>query len=117
MKNLVAYVAVPYRASTETDLVRNIRRAEAYAKILWEAGIPTICPHKNTALFGGICHDEHWEEGYLVILRRCDLLVVVTDWEMSKGTTAEIALAHDLNIPVFYSLADAVAFVESKKQH
>jgi len=100
----VVYVAGPYRGETESDVVRNIRAAEAVAIRIWKMGHAAICPHKNTALFGGLCPDDVWLKGDLEILSRCDELILCVGWEKSKGTADEIQLAKSLGIPVFYTL-------------
>jgi hypothetical protein len=100
----VAYVAGPYRATTEWGLERNIRLAEGIAINLWSMGYAAICPHKNTANFGGAkgLPDQVWLDGDLSILSRCDLLVAVPGWERSKGTVAELTFATEHGIPVLF---------------
>jgi nucleoside 2-deoxyribosyltransferase len=39
-------------------------------------------------------------------LEQCDAVLVLSDWEGSGGTLAEILRATELGIPVFYSLED-----------
>lgn len=97
----VAYVAGPYRAASEWEVVCNIRAAEAVAIDLWRMGFAVICPHKNSALFGGIADDSVWLEGDLEILHRCDLLVTVPRWLESSGARAEVDWALRWGIPVF----------------
>lgn len=96
----LVYVAGPYRAASESAVVRNIRNAEAVAVELWKAGFAVLCPHMNTALMGGICPDEVWLKGDLVMLERCDLVVLVPGWQASSGTVAEHLRARELGIPV-----------------
>ena len=97
----LAYVAGPYRAASESAVVRNIRAAEAIAAELWKAGYAVICPHMNTALMGGICPDDVWLGGDIVMLKRCDLVVLVPGWLASSGTRAEVATARECGIPVY----------------
>jgi hypothetical protein len=97
----LAYVAGPYRAASESGVVSNIRAAEAVAIELWKAGYAVICPHKNTALFGGLMPDDTWLQGDLVMLKRCDLVVLVPGWYKSEGTRQEVLTARDTNIPVY----------------
>ncbi len=97
----LAYVAGPYRAASESAVVRNIRNAEAVAAELWKAGFAVICPHMNTALLGGICPDDVWLKGDLVMLERCDLIVLAPGWRTSAGTLAEINKANELGIPIY----------------
>jgi len=107
LRNKIAYVAGPYRAETEYGVKCNINRAEKVAGFLWQEGYPTICPHKNTAFFGGLTgNDNDWLEGDLIILARCDFVVLVEGWENSSGTKAEIKFAEMHGIPVYESIDD-----------
>jgi hypothetical protein len=108
----VVYVAGPYRADTEIGVLENIRRAEQAAVDVWKMGAAVICPHKNTAFFGGICGDEVFLRGYLDIVRRCDAVYMLEGWQESPGSRAEQAAALLLGIPVFESLADVREFIE-----
>lgn len=100
----VAYVAGPYRSTTEWGLEHNIRSAENVAINLWSMGYAVICPHKNTANFGGVrcLPDQVWLDGDLSILSRCDLLVAVPGWERSKGTVEELNFAVEHDIPILF---------------
>ena len=62
--------------------------------------------HKNTALFGGAAPDSVWLEGDLEMMRRCDAILCTDDWERSAGARDEVKLARELNIPVFFSIAE-----------
>ena len=85
----LAYIAGPYRAETPSGIVKNIRNAEAVAIKYWQKGYAVICPHKNTALFDGLCPDETWLDGDIEILKRCDLVVMATGWRNSAGSIYE----------------------------
>lgn len=98
----VLYIAGPYRGKTESDVVRNIRAAEAAAIDAWRKGWAVICPHKNTALFGGLCDDVVWLEGDMELLRRSDAVLAIDGWLQSTGAQAEILKARELGIPVYY---------------
>jgi len=100
----VIYVAGPYRAKTEYQVQENIRQAESCALDIWDAGAAAICPHKNTSGFGGYHNlpDDIWLNGDLEIIKRCDALVVLPNYEKSEGTLQEIKLAESINLPVFY---------------
>lgn len=92
----VAYIAGPYRSATPHGILENIRRAESVALKYWLRGYATICPHMNTRLFDGTAPDELWLDGDLVILARCDVIVMMYGWEKSKGATAELEYAQSL---------------------
>ncbi|GAH10916.1 unnamed protein product, partial [marine sediment metagenome] len=97
----VFYICGPYRAATEHGVVENIRRAEAVAIQVWQAGYVALCPHMNTRLFGGLCPDDTWLQGDLELLRRCDGVVLVLGWEASMGACGEIKEADRLKIPIY----------------
>ena len=109
----VGYVAGPYRSETECGVARNIAVAEEAAKALWQAGAAVICPHKNTAWFGGLVPDQSFLAGDIEILRRCDFVFTCGDWQASVGATGEVAVAQELGIPLFHSLVEALAWIAS----
>lgn len=106
----LVYVAGPYRSATEWGVVGNIRAAEAVALSLWTLGFSVICPHKNTAFFGGAQPDAVWLKGDITMLLRCDAVCTVEGWENSSGTRAEIDAATQHGIPVFHRAADVLAW-------
>ena len=85
----IAFISGPYRAKTEWGVLNNIRAAEKVALKYWKKGYVVICPHKNTALMGGVLPDEVWLKGDLEILRRCDVVVMMEGWKKSEGARAE----------------------------
>lgn len=96
----LAFLTGPYRAKTEWAVEQNIARAEAAALALWQKGYAVICPHKNSAHFGGAMPDATWLAGDLVMLSRCDLVVVLPGWEDSAGSRGEVARAGYVGIPI-----------------
>ena len=98
----IAYVGGPYNADSIYNVVQNIRRAEFVALSLWKMGYAVICPHKNSSLLDGECPRQTWIDGDLEILQRCDLLVVLPNYEDSSGTRDEISQAGVSDIPIFY---------------
>jgi Domain of unknown function (DUF4406) len=102
----VIYIAGPYRGPSEYQVLLNIRRAEEMALRVWRSGAACICPHKNTAFFGGAADDSVWLKGDLEIVRRCDAVVCVEGWNTSRGAIGEVELARQLGIPVFQSFEE-----------
>lgn len=103
----VVYISGKYRANSEWGLIENIRHAEDVARRLWGNGWAVICPHKNTAHFGGLARDpeeDHqlWLNGDLEILSRCDVVYMLKGWENSQGATIERQLALALGLEVYY---------------
>jgi nucleoside 2-deoxyribosyltransferase len=97
----VAYIAGPYRATFEFDVHRNIQLAEQAAAFAWQKGYAVICPHKNTAYMGGVVSDEAILEGDLVMMRRCDAVILCGKWYASRGACAEVAEAMRLGLPIY----------------
>jgi hypothetical protein len=106
-------IAGPYRAPCEFEVVQNIRRAEALAVRVWRAGAACICPHKNTAMFGGAASDSVWLNGALEMVRRSDAVLCVSGWEKSAGAKDEIELARRLGIPVFETFEELQQWLAS----
>jgi hypothetical protein len=103
---VVVFIAGPYRAPSEWAVLENIRKAELLALQAWRAGAACICPHKNTAFFGGAGPDELWLTGALEMVRRSDAVLCVTGWERSAGARGEVNLARSSGIPVFESFEE-----------
>ena len=76
-------------------------------------GAACICPHKNTAFFGGAAADSVWLEGDLEIVRRCDAIICARGWELSAGSRGEVELARSLGKPVFQTLAELQTWLQT----
>jgi len=100
-KMKLIYIAGPFRASNSWEMEQNIRRAETLALEVWRSGAAALCPHANTRFYQGAAPDEVWLKGDLLMLSKCDALMLVEGWSISIGTRAEIAFAFDNGIPVF----------------
>jgi hypothetical protein len=77
-------------------------------------GLAVLCPHANTAWMDGAQlekdpisgvakgpGDEIFLKGDLEMLRRCDGLVLVGEWEKSAGCRDEHLLSMSLGIPAW----------------
>jgi hypothetical protein len=105
------YVAGPYRNHSEWQVIQNIRKAETVAIEIWKKGHVAICPHLNTAHFGGILPDERWLEGDMLIIERCDAMCMVKEWQDSVGAQMEHQRAVELGMPIYYG-PDEVPFAD-----
>ena len=96
----IVYVAGPFRASSTWAIEQNIRKAEEAALNIWRVGAVALCPHLNTRFFQGAAPDEVWLSGDLELLRRCDAVLMLPNWEDSAGSTVEYkyALAWGLKV-------------------
>lgn len=97
----VIYVAGKFTAPNSWQRARNVRAAETVGFAVAQAGAMPLIPHANTAHFDGTCSPEFWYEGTLELLRRCDAVMLVAEWEDSKGVKAELEEARARNMPIF----------------
>ena len=109
----VVYLIGPYRSDTEYGVHLNIQDAERQALQIWKLGAACICPHKNTAYFGGACLDEVWLEGDLEIMRRCDAVYCGVGDNRSVGGQAELAEARRFGLPIAYSFQELNAWLKA----
>lgn len=108
----VVYVAGPFRGANAWEVEKKIRRAEELAFEVDCLGAIALCPHTNTRFFNGTLSDTFWLEGTLELLRRCDAIILTSDWETSQGARAEREEALRLGIPVYYSLEALREFIK-----
>jgi len=85
----LAYISGAYRSKSINGIHDNIQKARQVSIEYWRKGYAVICPHTNTAFMDGACEDHVWIEGDLEMLRRCDVVIMLPDWEESEGARAE----------------------------
>lgn len=108
------YLAGPYRPYTDIfggyhTIAQNVRSAATYGIELWRRGFVAVIPHTMTYFprhqqqDGGIkgVAPEVFLQGELELLRRCDALVLMPNWRISKGATAEKLYAEEHGIPTY----------------
>jgi len=106
-KMKVLYIAGPYRADTIYEISMNIQEARSVAACMSRLGAVVICPHTMTGFMdGAISSDpkldaEHWVKGGCELVRRCDGVFLLENWQKSAGTREEIAAANEAGIPIF----------------
>ena len=96
----VIYIAGKYRGPNAWAVEQNIRAAEEVAARVWAAGMVALCPHANSRHMEGVASEDHFLEGTMELLRRCDAVVLVPNWRDSEGARAEVAEADRLGIPI-----------------
>ncbi len=101
----VIWIAGAIRADNGWEREQNIRRAEALALKVWQAGMAAICVHSFCRPYAlGNKEENLFLPGDLEIMKRCNAVLVVTRWGKSIGTKGEIEEADKMDIPVFYSI-------------
>lgn len=106
----IVYIAGPFRGPTAWAIAENIRKAERWGECVTRYGHMPLIPHANTAHFHGLKDDQFWLDGTMELLRRCDAVLMIPDWEKSSGARAEKAEAERLKIPVFKADRDSILF-------
>ena len=114
----VIYIAGPYRNKSEYEVAMNIYWAGECALDVWKLGGVALCPHKNTAFFGGArdIPDEVWIQGDLELLSRCDAILLMPNWKHSTGAKNERKYAKEHNITILSSRGELREFLTEKME-
>jgi len=106
------YVAGPYSADNVIDVLKNIGRGEDCCTELFLMGYAPWCPwHDKDYVIRAWQKDftiEMFYEYCLAWLAVSDAMLVIGDWQKSKGTINEIAFADKRGIPVFYDMESLI---------
>ena len=115
MKQLVFYIAGPYRNKNLQVTEANVLEAQRMAIFIWKIGHVAICPHLNTHRFTfydkGVTH-EVIIRGDLSIVERCDAVYMLPGWGLSEGSKQEEAHAKEYGVTVLYSLHDLAQLLQ-----
>ena len=109
----VIYIAGKYRAPDEWGVTLNICEAEKAAIFVWQHGGAALCPHKNTAYFGGVpgCHDEVWLAGDIEMLKRCDAIFAIDGWRNSNGAIMEVEIARENGLTCLFCYQEVIDYL------
>lgn len=107
----VVYVAGPFRGPHAMDIHENVIAAERLSFEVAKLGAVPLCPHKNTENMHGALPDQFFLEGTLELLRRCDAVMLTSDWKRSAGARGEVLEAIERGIPCFISLIQLGAWL------
>ena len=113
------YVAGAYSANNVIDVLQNIGRGEEYAARLFAIGFAPFCPWHDKS-YAMILHGfkftvKDFQDFSIAWLKVSDCVFLVPGWEESEGTTKEIELAEQLNIPVFKSTKKLLHFKRQRE--
>lgn len=97
------YIAGPFSADTSYEVERNVRRAEMYIYPLAKLGVCPVCPHTMYRTFDGTFTYEIWIQITKALLKPCEAILMLPDWERSKGSRGERQDSIDVKRPIFYS--------------
>ena len=106
------YVAGKYLGKSDWETYLNIHHARLAAHKLWGEGWAVICPHSNTAFFGGATERTDrdkssgdwmkWLQGDLEMISRCDAIYMLNNWGDSKGAKMELGKAMRCTLDIIY---------------
>ena len=111
MKSMpILYISGPFSSNDNLHGVeQNILTASKYALKAWKKGWAAICPHKNTSGYQHIdLPYEIWINGDLAFIDRLDVkkgdaLLMLPDWEQSKGAQLEHEFAKQKGLTIYYA--------------
>jgi len=99
----VIYVAGKYRDKPLNNIYENIEHARRMARELWMKNWAVICPHTNTAWMDDLGEtDQLFLDGDLEILKRCDAIMMLSNWQNSVGAIGEWQLATAIGLEIYY---------------
>jgi hypothetical protein len=112
-RSVLVYLAGPYSPYMDYDnflhtTATNLIVARRGAAELWDLGFTVHCPHLNTANFEDECKCtyEDYLAGDFEIIKRCDAVFFLPDWQRSCGSIQERRLALSKGIPCYYKIED-----------
>jgi hypothetical protein len=114
----IVYLAGAYSGATLMEVNRNIQEARNVALTLAKRRIPFLCTILQTAHFDTVLgeHDpgyEHWINVSLEVLKRCDAIFLIPNWQQSKGANLEREAAIARRMPVFEDIEVLIIWATS----
>jgi hypothetical protein len=110
-RNNVIYISGKLSAG---NIRENTSIARKAAVKLWELGYTVICPHLNTIDFHVDCDIDYTDyiEGDLVIIDRCDAILMLPGWQESRGALVEHYYAKEKGKKIFFSIEELEDFMK-----
>lgn len=104
------YIAGKYSANNTIQTLRNIGRGQQTAAQLFDLGFAPYCPwHDKTFITDNPDGDfdiKQFYEASILWMKSSDAIFVISGVGDGGGVDAEIKLACELSIPVFYDIVD-----------
>lgn len=104
------YVAGPYSANNVIDVLKNIGRGQQICAQLFQRGYAPFCPWHDKSYVIDMPNSDYTVEQFykysIAWLEVSDAVLLIGDWESSKGTLAEVERAKELDIPIFLNIPD-----------
>lgn len=109
----VIYIAGAYTADDPWNVEQNVRRAEEACYELEALGASVVCPHTNTRWQDRRTPYEQKLRTTLAALRRCDAVLFLPAWAMSKGARGEHEDAIRCRKVLLFSMEEARGYILS----
>lgn len=107
------YVAGAMSADNILEMLENIHDGVKIGGEILSKGFAPFVPHLDVffKIQGGkdLQIPMEYFYGYTMeFLKACDVVLVCPNWQNSKGTLAEINMAKELNIPVYFDIDEMI---------
>lgn len=112
------YVAGRYNGDSAADMLRNIGTGVLTCKTLIAQGVAPFCPWLDCLYaiqIGVPLMDEDFQAVTLEWLKASDAVLMLKDWERSKGARREKDEAQRLGIPVFFSMQALFEWIQEER--
>jgi hypothetical protein len=106
MPMIVCYIAGPYTETKTCTVEQNIDNARRVASEIRSNGMAAVVPHLESLGCAESLDYEGWMEHGFALLNKCDCVVLLEGWRVSKGTIREVDLAKWNKQPIFFSWED-----------
>ena len=119
---ITVYISGPYSAKKPDEVERQVATSEEAAMQVLHAGHVPIVPHRinqkwmDDDRFRNFTLNDWLNRRSLPILRKCDAILMLADWELSVGAVMEANFAIEHGIPIFYSVEDLFKAFPVKSQ-
>lgn len=112
-KPRLVYLAGKY-IDTATYLVqRNIHLSQQYAQEIALLGAFPVSPHLCSQNMDGIQNYQWWCDTTMELMRRCDAVFMLPNYQDSNGALAELKEAKDRGMPVFWWLHEIKGWIDN----
>lgn len=92
----LVYIAGKFRGANAWDIAVN--QAEAAAMRVAELGGMPVVPHSLGQRTAGTLNEDFWLAGTMLLLSRCDGILLLPSWTTSQGSIAESKCAKEHGI-------------------
>jgi hypothetical protein len=85
----LVYIAGKFRGANAWEIACNVHEAEAAALRVAELGGMPVVPHSLGQHMAGTLNEDFWLAGTMLLLSRCDGILLLPSWGLSHGARAE----------------------------